>query len=474
MRAVLTVAQGGLAAASPAARRSVMESLLNDFPAFAEVVLYDDAFREVQSLGRLPRNAGRPFLDARAAGADVGSRGYHFGPVEEGPYPSMVVCVPAPSGYLAARANLLGLSDKLDGLDLGAGGRAFLLDGRGRTVARSGPDAAGAARRPDAPKSSLSARAAVPGTDWTVVVKQPTSQVFAALRGARRRMAVGLLSAAALAAALSFLTARRFVRPLREFEAAAKSMREGRFDAVVSARSGDEIGALAKELREAQRALEQRVRQATVGLMAQRLGHDLRQPFAAIRHSLDVVRWGAAGLDETGRRHLDLIEEELERGSDYVEEILTLGRERPSAVLRADLNGIVRRVAERLRLPEGIGLELALADRLPVCLLNEAQVRRALVNLIDNARDALGAGGTVRVATVAEPGRALVRVSDDGRGIPPSDRERVFDEFFTTKSHGTGLGMGIVRKVMELHKGGLRLASREGEGTTVELSFPAA
>jgi signal transduction histidine kinase len=97
------------------------------------------------------------------------------------------------------------------------------------------------------------------------------------------------------------------------------------------------------------------------------------------------------------------------------------------------------------------------------------------MNLIDNALDAIGEGGRVIVTAGAEPGRVVVKVADDGPGIPPAIRERIFDPFFTTKGvgEGTGLGLDIVRRLVQRHEGDLEVESRPGH-TVFQVRLPAA
>jgi signal transduction histidine kinase len=106
------------------------------------------------------------------------------------------------------------------------------------------------------------------------------------------------------------------------------------------------------------------------------------------------------------------------------------------------------------------------------CPLDENEARRAVANVAQNALEALGPAGSVEIATEARGGAAVVRVTDDGCGIPRERLDKVFEEFYTTKPQGTGLGMGIVRKVMERHRGTVTISGREGGGTIVELTFP--
>ena len=142
-----------------------------------------------------------------------------------------------------------------------------------------------------------------------------------------------------------------------------------------------------------------------------------------------------------------------------------------------DINRVVEDtllLVEKSITREGLVLRRALAPRLPPVWGDANALQQVLVNLLTNARDALGDAGEISVTTSADP-RAGVRVvvRDTGRGIPPEALPRIFDPFFTTKADGTGLGLSISYGIVRDHQGTVDVQSRAGEGTTFTLTFPA-
>jgi signal transduction histidine kinase len=142
----------------------------------------------------------------------------------------------------------------------------------------------------------------------------------------------------------------------------------------------------------------------------------------------------------------------------------------------ADLNRIVAEVLRFLEVDfsyHAVALRTKFhASPLPL-LADEKQLKQALLNLLLNAEEALDKDAKlIRVVTGARKGRPFVRIQDNGRGIPPSDRRQIFRLFFTTRKNGSGLGLPIVRQIIHQHGGTISLRSREGAGTTVTVSLP--
>jgi two-component system nitrogen regulation sensor histidine kinase NtrY len=124
--------------------------------------------------------------------------------------------------------------------------------------------------------------------------------------------------------------------------------------------------------------------------------------------------------------------------------------------------------------PAGITLRRELPDTLPAVLADRDQVTQVLLNLVQNAEQALPpGGGTITVRAAAEPGAVVIEVSDSGRGIRPEDRERIFEPYFTTREGGTGLGLAIARRIAEEHGGTLTAADPAGPGARLRLTLPA-
>jgi signal transduction histidine kinase len=127
----------------------------------------------------------------------------------------------------------------------------------------------------------------------------------------------------------------------------------------------------------------------------------------------------------------------------------------------------------------GIRLSQTLAPRLPAVMIDREQIKRALVNLIDNAAEAMAdAAGDRRISVITRevPERESVEliVADTGPGIPPEDRERIFDPYFSTRKRGTGLGLAIVSRIVAEHEGRIRVQENSPRGARFIIELPAA
>ncbi|HZD05621.1 MAG TPA: PAS domain S-box protein, partial [Longimicrobiales bacterium] len=257
-----------------------------------------------------------------------------------------------------------------------------------------------------------------------------------------------------------------------------------------------------------QRELDERVRQAykmqAVGQLAAGVAHDFRNLLNVIQVNVDLLLRARTGgtpgarpegvepTDEIAR--LDDVREAARRGGQLVAKLLTLGRRNEIRLVPTDLRSVVSEMRSTLRaiLPESISLDLLLSEELPPVNADRGSMEQILLNLVTNARDAIGQEGRVdievqelhrapkggrEVEAELHPGRFVrISVQDSGAGIQPRDLRRIFEPFFTTKpeEQGTGLGLATVRSLVERHAGFVSVQSRPGEGTTVELFFPAS
>ncbi len=238
------------------------------------------------------------------------------------------------------------------------------------------------------------------------------------------------------------------------------------------------------KLREKQDAHRRRLED--LGRITATLAHEIRNPIFAIQ-SLAHVLAGEPCLEgwEEGQEIVRRIVEETRRISALVDDLLTFGRRKDLerrkedlVALVADVVGTMRRSIEdrmsdvRIEFPaeEGEGGAVwAHVDR-------EA-MRRVVLNLVRNAVTAVerarrGAEGVVRIEVEAAADGALLRVEDNGVGIPAEHLQRIFEEFYTTTSSGTGLGLAVCRAVVQQHGGEISLESVEGEGTVVTVRIP--
>jgi len=232
-----------------------------------------------------------------------------------------------------------------------------------------------------------------------------------------------------------------------------------------------QVAATRAELEEVQDELLRKERLSVLGELTAGLAHEIRNPLQIIRGTAELAR--RSSPDERGA--LDDVIEEVTRLELLVRELLAYAR--PVELHREPvaLRGLAEQAAEELeRVSRYAAIELAIPPELEVDA-DETLLRRVLVNLLSNAIEALhDGGGTVRVmgARLPDGGVELI-VEDDGVGIAPEDRERIFEPFFSRKEAGVGMGLPISRRIVEQHGGSLELPPRPGGGTRVRLVLPA-
>jgi two-component system sensor histidine kinase HydH len=220
-------------------------------------------------------------------------------------------------------------------------------------------------------------------------------------------------------------------------------------------------------------------RLATLGRFSAQMAHDLKNPIAALKGAAQFLKEEHAQgrpWDDKGD-FLDLLLEQVERLDRVVSTYQRLGRVEPLP-LPLDINQLVEDVLSLQAFTgyASVKLERALEKELPKCAGDFDLLANALENLVRNACEAMPQGGTLTVRTrreVSDRGGVVVSVEDTGEGMDARTRERAFDEFFTTKSSGSGLGLAFVRRVVEAHGGEVSLTSREGRGTMVSLRLPS-
>jgi two-component system, NtrC family, sensor histidine kinase HydH len=233
---------------------------------------------------------------------------------------------------------------------------------------------------------------------------------------------------------------------------------------------------LTRAVLNAQQASQDRVqRLATMGRFSTQLAHDLRNPIAAIRGATQYLDGEPDGktLGEC-RQFVRLVAEQADRMQRVVEEYQRIGRVEPEA-REVDVNELVARVTHSQDLVRGdVEIATELASDLPRCSLDPELMTTALENILRNAFEA-APRGQVRVRTERTGASAVaIVVEDDGKGVDPREVERVFDDFFTTKSNGSGLGLSFVRRVMRAHGGEASLSRARSGGTVVRLRLPTS
>ncbi len=227
----------------------------------------------------------------------------------------------------------------------------------------------------------------------------------------------------------------------------------------------------------------------SIGTLAGGIAHDFNNLLTAVQGSASIIRKALAARSRV-MKYVDIIDSSARRGAALTRQLLTFARKTERQVNAVDINALLRDtiVLFRRSVPEGAEIDLALCDDPVFVNGDEGQIQQAFLNLLMNARDALPSqGGNIRVTTEAvladahsvsnfssvRPGPfVLIRIADNGKGIPGEVQQRVFEPFFTTKDQGTGLGLSVVYGVVQSHGGFIGLESIPECGTTVSVHLP--
>lgn len=214
-------------------------------------------------------------------------------------------------------------------------------------------------------------------------------------------------------------------------------------------------------------------RLATFGQLAASIGHELRNPLGVMESSLFLLR-NRVGTDERVVRHLDKIEAQIHVSNRIIGDMLDIVRDRPVERSPVQVEALVRGAAETVEALGQVRWVIELPEDLPEALVDAAQLRQVFVNLLDNAAEAAGEGGEVRVVGRRAGELVEVLVNDSGPGIDPSIRSRLFEPLVTTKSRGIGLGLPLCKRIVERNGGSIAVAAGPLPGAAFAILLPAA
>ena len=234
---------------------------------------------------------------------------------------------------------------------------------------------------------------------------------------------------------------------------------------------------------------QQRDRLVAIGEMAAGMAHEIRNPLGAIKGAAQCL--DPAQLPKDAIEFVDVIVEEVDRLNNVLAQFLEYAKPFRGNPAPTDVNKVVAatvRLLARDQVPVSVTVQQDLAHDLPQVLLDPEQLKQVLINLVQNAIQAMPQGGQIFITTGSSGGVAAgdasmssgaegrkavyVRVRDTGAGIASEDIARIFVPFFTTKAGGTGLGLAISQRIIENAGGRIEVASRQGEGTSFTVRLP--
>ena len=279
-------------------------------------------------------------------------------------------------------------------------------------------------------------------------------------------------------------------RPMVELQEKVAVISAGNLDVAVSfAGRNDEIGDLGRnfnymmqQLQESRKEIETMHRTqmsraehlATLGELATGLAHEIRNPLAGIAGVIEII---GRDLPPTSpaREMVKDVRMEINQINRILTDLLETARPHPPRMMRSNLNTTVEHavmLARQQVLSQPIKIEFERARDLADVEHDSDQIHQVVLNLLLNAVQAIDGGGTVRVAIGSQDDCACITVSDTGRGIPAPQLSQIFRPFYTTRGNGTGLGLSLVRRIVDEHHGRINVTSEVGKGSRFEVEIP--
>ena len=517
---------------SKAEQRFELSKLLRQVPALAEAAVLGPGDRErayVSRLGLEADGAGRSW-STEAAVVAARSGGTHFSHVyfrqETEPYMTIAVGGgPRPDTIVVAEVNLRYIWDVVSRIDVGTAGVAYVVDSEGYLIAH--PDISlvlhktklselpqiRAARANSSHagtvstivndrlgKPVLASYAPIPALGWFVFVEQPEAVALAPLYSTLWRTALLLIGGLVLALIASVLLARHVVRPIRALQQGAGELGAGRLDHRIAVGTGDELAALADEfnrmaarLRESYAGLEAKVDARTRELAVANqhksdflaaMSHELRTPLNAIIGFSDVLKRRMFGaLNSKQEQYVDVINASGKHLLSLINDILDLSKVEAGKmeldIVRFDVCGAVDNAIALVRGradAKSITIGVSLDPQLDIATADERKFRQILLNLLSNAVKFTPERGAIEVSCKRLPDGLEVSVRDSGIGIAWDEHAKIFEEFTqgsgAARTEGTGLGLALTRKLVELHGGVIRVESAPGDGASFTFTLP--
>ncbi len=230
-----------------------------------------------------------------------------------------------------------------------------------------------------------------------------------------------------------------------------------------------------ESVREIESELELSRRLSAIGRLTGGVGHEVKNPINAIVVHLELMRNKIGGPESPALRHLDVIQSEIQRLDRVVQTLIDFSRPVELKLEDEDLRQITSTVlmlASAELTVHDVVLETVLPPRAVVVKVDPDMLRQAILNIVLNATQAMPAGGTLRVALTEDARYAVLTIADTGVGIAAEVLPRIFDLYFTTKKDGSGIGLAMCYRIVQLHSGVIEVESEPGHGTTFTLRFP--
>jgi len=412
-------------------------------------------------------------------------------------------------GQLQLTLDWTGIYDILDRATRGSGRTMAVLDREGRLIAasrdlrerglllgkvlagwRKGTAGRAVSVRPGLPvvdsdvivgAASSRGYANFAGFGWTTLIIQPVDQALAPIH----RMAIIFMGLLGLIMLLTFSMAtwvsREIARPITALTGFARSYMRNKVLQAPPVAQGGEVGELTeafvqmvRDIDQSQQNLVRASKLAVVGEMSSVIAHEVRTPLGILRSSAQMLQ-RESGISEEGRELVGFIESETERLNRLVSAMLDTARPRAPSYEAVDMHDSIRKSIAMLGAQaekKQVSVTTSLLASKPVIECDEEQITQVLLNLLMNGLQILGHGGRIELATHDDERHLYIEMADDGPGIDPAERTKVFEAFFFKREGGIGLGLAIVQQIVSAHGGEIEAAESRLGGALFRIRLP--
>ncbi len=290
----------------------------------------------------------------------------------------------------------------------------------------------------------------------------------------------------------AILLARRITGPLKKLVEGTVKISKEDFSQKIDITSQDEIGNLAQSFNDMSRKLLlarermevasnkliQAEKLASIGRISAGIAHEIRNALTSVKLNIQKLVQSDR-LDEVEKEHLSISQEGIGQMEKFVKELLDFTRVSELNLARFSLEQIldesIKTLADTLELKKVV-LEKSYEEGLPQVLVDADKLKQVFLNILRNAYEAVEEKGKINISLSLlkeqEGSKIRVFISDNGSGIPEENRETIFEPFYTTKASGIGLGLPIARKIIEQHRGTIRVKENAAQGTSFEILIP--
>lgn len=229
------------------------------------------------------------------------------------------------------------------------------------------------------------------------------------------------------------------------------------------------------DLANAQDTLLRKERLAAIGQLTATVSHELRNPLGTIAASFHIVRHKVGDTDQSSSRAFERIDKNIARCTKIVDDMLNYTRQQKLVFDSVNVDLWLRSILDDEDIPEGVELEVDLRSDVDISI-DRDRLRQAVLNVIENALQSMQESNDrskrLRVSSQLEANQIALRITDTGPGIPDEHLGKVFEPLFSTKAFGVGLGLPLVKEIMQAHEGGVDVESAGQDGTTISLWLP--